>query len=172
MTSVATDTRPTAFQEAIAGRFLTCFLGREEYGIQILKVREIIGMGAMTPLPGTADFVKGVINLRGRIIPVIDMRLKFGMERLTDTTEACIVVVEVERIDRPNMLMGCYVDTVSSVRSVDVNCVEASPLGSQGSTDYILALGKVEQKVLILFDIEVILASAEDRLVATRGSSR
>lgn len=139
------------------GKYLTFVLGEEEYGLEILKVREIIGLMEITNVPQTPDFIKGVINLRGKVIPVIDLRLKFGMEPVEHTEETCIIVVDIG-----GSLMGTLVDTVSEVLNVTQEQIEPSPsFGSRIKTDFILGMGKIKDKVIILLEIEKVLSSEE-----------
>lgn len=143
------------------GKYLTFVLQGEEYGIGILKVREINGLIEITPVPQTPDFVKGVINLRGKVIPVVDLRLKFGMPPAEYTKETCIIVVDVH-----SLLMGIVVDTVSEVLEVKEEEIEPPPsFGSKVDVDFILGMGKIKDKVKILLDIEKVLTSEEIKLV-------
>ena len=144
-----------------AGKFLSFQLSKEEYGIAILKVREIIGMVDVTPLPRTPDFVRGVINLRGRIIPVIDLRRKFGMEPAEFTSETCIVVVDVGRDVDSAFRVGCIVDTVSEVLTISADHFEATPRCANASGDYIAGLAKLKDRVLILLDIERVISDID-----------
>lgn len=139
------------------GKYLTFSLGNEDYGISILKVKEIIGMIYITPLPQTPDFVKGVINLRGKVIPVIDLRLRFGMPAREYTERTCIVVVETG--DKGDLLkIGVVVDSVSEVLNVKSSDIEPAPtFGTTLQTDYILGVAKIEGKVKILLDIDKVL---------------
>lgn len=148
-----------------AGKFLSFYLSKEEYGIAILKVREIIGMVDVTPLPRTPDFVRGVINLRGKIIPVIDLRLKFGMPPADYTNETCIVVVDVGREGESPVQVGCIVDTVSEVLNVDNEQFEAAPRCANASSDYIAGLGKLKDRVLILLDIDKVIGDLNPALL-------
>jgi purine-binding chemotaxis protein CheW len=152
-------------QAFAAGKFLSFFLSKEEYGIAILKVREIIGMVDVTPLPRTPDFVRGVINLRGKIIPVIDLRLKFGMPPAEYTNETCIVVVDVGREGEQAVQVGCIVDTVSEVLTVDAEQFEAAPRCANASGDYIAGLGKLKDRVLILLDIDRVIGDLNPALM-------
>lgn len=143
------------------GKFLTFMLKEECYGLEILKVREIIGVINITPVPQTPEYVKGVINLRGKVIPVVDLRLKFNLEEAAHTNETCIIVVDVE-----NVLMGIVVDTVSEVLNIEAEHIEPSPsFGSKVDTDFIMGLGKVNDKVNILLDIDKVLTSDELEIV-------
>lgn len=152
-----------------AGKFLSFQLSKEEYGIAILKVREIIGMVDVTPLPRTPDFVRGVINLRGRIIPVIDLRRKFGMEPAEFTSETCIVVVDVGRDVDSAFRVGCIVDTVSEVLTISSEHFEATPRCANASGDYIAGLAKLKDRVLILLDIERVISDI-DPATLSQGS--
>lgn len=131
-------------------KFLTFCLGDEEYGIEILKVREIIGMMSITPVPRTPEFIRGVINLRGKVIPVVDLRLKFGMPSVEQTEETCVIVVQADGVE-----MGTIVDKVSEVADIDSENIEEAPFfGDEVQTDYILGLGKSAGRVTLLLDID------------------
>lgn len=143
------------------GKYLTFTLADEEYGIGILKVREIIGMMPVTSVPQTPDFVKGVINLRGKVIPVIDLRLRFGMEPSDYTERTCIIVVEIQG-EAGNILIGSVVDTVSEVLNIKGEDIEDTPaFGAKLDTDYILGMAKMEGGVKILLDIDQVLNAEE-----------
>jgi purine-binding chemotaxis protein CheW len=144
-----------------AGKYLTFVLGDEEYGLQILRVREIIGMMEITAVPQTPPFVKGVVNLRGKVIPVIDLRLKFGMAEKEPTEATCIIVVEVGGLQ-----VGIIVDTVSEVLDIEAGQIEDPPrFGTEVNTRFILGMGKVEKDVKILLDIERVLSTEDLSLV-------
>jgi purine-binding chemotaxis protein CheW len=135
-------------------KYLTFCLADEEYGIEILKVVEIIGVLPITRVPRTPAYLKGVINLRGRIIPVIDLRLKFGLCAAEQTEETCIIVVHAN-----NKIMGVMVDRVSEVVDLAKNAIEEAPsFGSNLNTDYILGVGKVQDKIKLLLDIDKVIA--------------
>ncbi len=141
------------------GKYLTFSLGGEEYGIGILQVKEIIGMMPITAVPQTPTFVKGVINLRGKVIPVMDLRRKFGMEAVGNTDRTCIVVMEVGDSNRP-ILTGMVVDAVSEVLNIKAADLEEAPaMGAELDTDYILAMAKMNGKVKILLDIRKVLGT-------------
>ncbi|MBL8753275.1 MAG: purine-binding chemotaxis protein CheW [Planctomycetes bacterium] len=150
----------------IAGKYLSFQLSKEEYGIAILKVREIIGMVDVTPLPRTPEFVRGVINLRGRIIPVIDLRRKFGMAPSEVTNETCVVVVDVGRDADSAFRVGCIVDTVSEVLSIGAEHFEATPRCANTDGDYIAGLAKLKDRVLILLDIEKVIGDIDPATLA------
>ena len=139
---------------SLSGKYLTFVLGKEEYGLEILIVREIIGIMDITQVPQTPSFVTGVINLRGKVIPVINLRLKFGMEEEEYTKETCIIVVEAGSV-----LIGIIVDTVSEVIDITDNDIEPTPsFGSNIKSDFILGMGKVKDQVKILLDIGKVLS--------------
>jgi purine-binding chemotaxis protein CheW len=143
------------------GKYLTFSLDQEEYGIGILKVREIIGMLGITPVPQTPRFVKGVINLRGQVIPVVDLRLKFGMPELEYTERTSIIVVEV-RGQSGNIPIGIVVDAVSEVVNIKGEDIEDTPtFGTRLDTEYILGMAKTEGGVKILLDIDQVLSAEE-----------
>ena len=149
MTETVEITEEKVMEQGDGGKFLTFQLKDEEYGLEILKVREIMGILDITTVPRTPAYVKGVINLRGQVIPVIDLRLKFGMEEGEYDKRTCIIVVNVDGLQ-----MGIVVDTVSEVLDIDSASIEATPsFGTKLNTDYILGMGKIQGKVKILLDI-------------------
>jgi purine-binding chemotaxis protein CheW len=142
------------------GKYLTFALAQEEYGLEILKVREIIGYMEITAVPQTPAYVNGVINLRGQVIPVIDLRAKFGMETTDVTDQTCIIVVEITQGDR-TFSTGIVVDHVQEVLDIAGENIEEAPqFGSTVSTDFILGMGKIGDSVKILLDIDKVLADA------------
>ncbi|CAN2039696.1 Chemotaxis protein CheW [Candidatus Magnetomoraceae bacterium gMMP-15] len=143
------------------GKYLTFALADEEYGIGILKVKEIIGMMPITPVPQTPEFVKGVINLRGKVIPVVDLRSKFGMETIEYNDRTCIIVVETEGREE-RIQIGIVVDSVSEVLNIRESDVEDTPtFGTELNTEYILGMAKTEGGVKILLDIDRVLSAEE-----------
>jgi len=142
-------------------KFLTFVLAGEEYGIGILKIKEIIGMMSITTVPQTPEFVKGVINLRGKVIPVMDLRLRFGMEAIDYTERTCIIVVEIEG-STGTVQIGIVVDSVSEVLNIKSEDIEETPtFGTKLRTDYILGMAKMEGGVKILLDIDRVLSDQE-----------
>jgi len=151
---------------SLAGKYLTFRLVDEEYGLEILKVREIIGMMAITSLPKTPHFVRGVINLRGKVIPVIDLRTKFGMGVAAETAETCIIVVDVSSAIGA-IQIGILVDSVSEVLDIAGEDIEDPPaFGTNVDTAFILGMAKSKGAVKILLNIEKVLSSAELESVA------
>ncbi len=165
MASTAQATK--AMDEAIkattitTGKYLTFTLESEEYGIGILKVKEIIGMMQITTVPRTPEFVKGVINLRGKVIPIIDLRLRFGMKSQDYDERTCIIVVEID-LEAEIVLVGIVVDSVSEVLNIKEEDVEDAPtFGTRLETDYILGMAKIEGGVKMLLNIDKVLNREE-----------
>lgn len=152
----------TAMQEMgqlsgdLGGKYLTFSLGNEDYGVGILSVREIIGVMEITAVPHTPQYIKGVINLRGRVIPVLDLRLKFGMAPEEYNERTCIIVVEVQGQSAP-VQVGMVVDSVSEVLNVAAGEIEPPPsLGTSTETENILGMAKIKGEVKILLDVNKI----------------
>ncbi len=144
-----------------AGKYLTFYLGTEEFGIQVLKIREIMGVQEITMVPQTPAWMKGVINLRGKVIPVVDLRAKFGMPVIPYNQRTCIVVAQVET-GGEQMLMGLVVDEVSEVINIAGSEIEDAPsFGSNVPTPYILGMAKQKGKVKILLDMDQALSASE-----------
>ena len=147
------------------GKYLTFSMADEEYGIGILKIKEIIGMMPITTVPQTPEFVKGVINLRGKVIPVMDLRLRFGMEAIDYTERTCIIVVEIADT-AGTVQIGIVVDAVSEVLNVDAENTEETPtFGAKLNTEYILGMAKMEGGVKILLDIDQVLSGEETAIL-------
>lgn len=143
------------------GKYLTFALGREEYGLEILKVREIIGWMEITAIPRMPSHVRGVINLRGQVIAVVDLRAKFAMETSSRTDQTCIIVVETQQ-NGQKLSTGIIVDHVSEVLEIADEKIEDAPtFGTSVSTDFIRGMGKVGEAVKILLDIDRVLRSEE-----------
>jgi purine-binding chemotaxis protein CheW len=152
---------------ALAGKYLTFKLDVEEFGLEILKVQEIIKMMDITRVPRTPPFVRGVLNLRGKVIPVVDLRLKFDMESKAGTDKTCIIVVTVKRGDG-SVVMGIIVDEVSEVLDVAGESIEPPPeFGSTVDTSFILGMGKVGDRVVTLMDVDKVLSNQEIATVST-----
>lgn len=151
-------TTATSIQtKARAGRYLTFTLGQEEFGIEILKVREIIGYMAITAVPQMPVYVKGVINLRGQVIPVIDLRLRFGMESKETTEQTCIIMVDVCQSDR-SFYAGLVVDRVQEVLNIEKGNIDDAPqFGAGVNTDFLLGIGKSGSAIKLLLDIDRVL---------------
>jgi len=144
-----------------AGKYLTFQLGNEEFAIQVLRVREIMGVQEITAVPQTPGYVKGVINLRGKVIPVVDLRLKFGLAEMEYTQRTCIIVVQIQG-EADKLLIGVIVDAVSEVLTLQASEIEDTPdFGSGVATPYLLGMAKIKGKVKILLDIDKVLSSQD-----------
>jgi purine-binding chemotaxis protein CheW len=167
MSTTANIERPAT--GAKGGKYLTFGLGAEEYGLEILKVREIIGLMEITAVPGTPAHVRGVVNLRGQVISVIDLRSRFGLPPVEKTEQTCVIVVEINSEGR-RICMGIVVDRVSEVLSIQAANIEDTPsFGASIDTSFILGMGKIGDAVKILLDIDRILTKQE--LADTKGST-
>jgi purine-binding chemotaxis protein CheW len=158
-TSAQTAAQPVS--DTRAGKYLTFQLGNEEFGIKVLKVREIMGIQEITAVPQTPAHIKGVINLRGKVVPVIDLRLKFGLCAEEYTQRTCIIVTQVQG-DAGPVLMGIVVDGVSEVLNLTAAEIEDTPdFGEDLATGYLLGMAKAKGKVKILLDIDKVLSTQE-----------
>lgn len=162
-----TETRSAGKTEAhvelahLAGKYLTFNLAEEEYALEIIKVQEIIGLMPITHVPRVPAYMRGVINLRGRIIPTIELRAKFELEPVADTDRTCIIVVEVETA-KGKVNVGIIVDQVAEVMDVAANEIDHPPeFGTNLHTDFILGVAIVRGEVKILLDIDKVLTTAE-----------
>ena len=145
--------------EELHGKYLSFFLKGEEYAINISQIIEIIGMQAITQIPKTPESIKGVINLRGKIIPIMDLRVKFGMEEKQYDERTCTVVVEIEQ-DGETKQIGLIVDTVNEVS--DIVNIDAPPnYDEQGYEKFILGIGKLKDRVIMLLDIKDVISTSD-----------
>lgn len=161
LTMLANETASGARLDARAGKYLTFHLANEEFGVRVVKVREIMGMQEITAVPQTPAHVKGVLNLRGKVVPVIDLRLKFGLEAAEYTQRTCIIVTQLQGAAGP-ILMGVVVDGVSEVLNLVGTEIEDVPdFGDDGGGQYLLGMAKVKGKVKILLDIDKVLSTQE-----------
>ncbi|MCP4703368.1 MAG: purine-binding chemotaxis protein CheW [candidate division Zixibacteria bacterium] len=155
--AIATENEVNTTTVDRAGKYLTFKLGGEEYGLEILKVREIIGLMDITEVPKIPDHFRGIINLRGQVIPVMELRKKFGMKTTKDTEQTCVIVVEVSN-NKKSVSTGLLVDSVSEVLEITGDQIENAPsFGTDVDTDYILGIGKIGDMVKILLDIDKVL---------------
>lgn len=171
--AVATASRSSSIAAAAAqtrgpgGKYLTFKLDSEEYGLEILRVREIIGLMKITAVPQAPHYVKGVINLRGKVIPVVDLRLKFGFPEIEPTDETCIIVVDIGRE------IGIVVDSVSEVLNIPEAQIDPPPpLGDGADTSFMLGMGKVGDAVKILLDIGRVLSADDQALIESMAQSK
>ncbi len=157
--SVEREAAGAGHASGLGGKYLTFTLGNEEYGVPVLKVREIIKVMDITPVPQMPDHVLGVINLRGKVIPVIDLRRKFGFAGTEYSERTCIIVADVD-LTPARVMMGIVVDSVSEVLNVTEAEIDETPdFGGQHTTDYMLGLAKVKNSVKILLDLDRVLGS-------------
>jgi purine-binding chemotaxis protein CheW len=156
-----TDTAATAQTDNRAGKYLTFQLANEEFGIRVLKVREIMGLQEVTAVPQTPAHIKGVINLRGKVVPVVDLRMKFGVATAEYTQRTCIIVTQVQGESGP-VLIGIIVDGVSEVLNLNSSEIEDTPdFGEEVGSQYLLGMAKVKGKVKILLDIDKVLSTQD-----------
>jgi purine-binding chemotaxis protein CheW len=140
---------------------LTFTLGKEVFALDIASVREVLELTAITKIPRTPDFMRGVINLRGHAVPVMDLRLKFGMPAAEATVDTCIIIVEVD-FEGERIVMGGMVDSVREVFEIPPDRIETAPrMGTSISTDYIKGIGKQDDVFIIILDIGRIFSAAE-----------
>ena len=154
-------TENTTTSSAVGGEYLTFTLGPEEYGIDILKVQEIRGYDAVTTIANTPSFIKGVINLRGIIVPIVDMRIKFNLENVTYDQLTVVIILNLA-----SRVVGMVVDGVSDVIALTQEQIKVAPqFGATLDTKYLMGLGTVDERMLILVDIEKLMNSGEMELV-------
>ena len=156
-----TDSKNLDDDSGLGGKYMTFRLAREEYGLEILKVRELIGLMEITRIPRAPAHVRGVINLRGKVIPVVDLRLKFEMEATDPTSQTVIIVVQLAA-ESGGLTMGILVDEVLEVRAIAGDNIEPPPnLQGQAASSFILGVGKAEKRVIFLLDIDRVLTPQE-----------
>lgn len=142
-------------------QYLTFKLGQEVFAVDVAKVREILDFTPATKVPGTPEFMRGVINVRGNVVPVVDMRLKFGMSRTEKTVDTCIVVVEIS-VEEERSVLGALVDSVQEVFELEANQVEPPPrIGTRWRTEFIKGIGKRDNDLMIILDIDRVFNSVE-----------
>ena len=152
-------------EEINTNQYLTFRLGEEVFGLQIAKVREVLDYTSVTRVPQTPAFMRGVINLRGTVVPVVDMRLKFGLEETDWTVNTCIIIVEVE-LDNETTILGALADSVQEVMELGPEQIEPAPkIGTRLKTEFIKGMGKVAEKFVILLNIDRVFSSEELVLV-------
>jgi len=160
-----TENKSAAVEEQVqpveGGKFLSFFLGKEEYAIEILKVQEIIGLMPITPVPRMPEYIKGVLNLRGKIVPVMNLRTRFGLKEVEYTEETCIIVVQENQY-----LMGVIVDKVSEVADIEGSQIEEVPsLGAGEQSEYLSGIGKVKDQVKMIVDVKRVLFDVPDEVL-------
>ncbi len=152
-------------ETAVTTQYLTFKLGEEVYAVDISKVREVLDFTTVTKVPRTPDFMRGVINLRGSVVPVVDLRLKFGMQGTENTVNTCIIIMEV-RVDSETTILGALADSVQEVIDLDTEHIEPAPrIGTKLKTEFITGMGKQNDKFIIILDIDKIFSTDELALV-------
>ena len=166
-TSLAPSHQGTNAIEAMVQEYLTFTLGEEEYGVDILKVQEIRGYDTITRMPDAPDFIKGVINLRGTIVPVVDMRIKFKLGRVVYDEFTVMIILNLGR-----RVVGMVVDGVSDVMQLNPDQIRPAPeFGGGVNTKYITGLGALEQRMLILVDIEKLMSATDMALMDVQAQA-
>lgn len=156
----------------LAGKYLTFALGDEHYGIEILRVQEIVGLLPITRVPRLPHFVAGVVNLRGRVIPVVDLRLAFGLPGVEHGERTCIIIVRSERDDGRSTVMGALVDEVSEVANLPDSAIEPTPeFGTEIDTSFVKAVGRLDDHVVLLLDVDLVLSGQQLEIVERAASS-
>ncbi len=168
---MTTSTHEPSIVQALAGKYLTFRLGDESYGIAVLKIREIIRLTTITAVPQMPAYIKGVINLRGKVIPVVDLRAKFGLGEARASERTCIVVVQVDLSDRNKTLIGLIVDGVEEVIQIGAQDIEETPnFGACLDTQYILGMAKIKGAVKALLDIDKVISAETVELLQTKAT--
>lgn len=163
MSEVTTEQAVQKNTQVDGGKFLTFFLGDEEYAIEILKVQEIIGLMKITPVPKMPDYIRGVLNLRGKIVPVMNLRTRFGLEEIEDTDETCIIVIQHE-----DYVMGVLVDRVSEVVDIATENIEDVPsVGVDEQSEYLAGIGKVDESVKMIIEVHKVLFDVPEKVLKT-----
>jgi len=153
--------------EIAGGKFLSFFLGKEEYAIEILKVQEIIGLMPITPVPKMPAYIRGVLNLRGKIVPVMNLRLRFELPVVEDTDETCVIVVQ-----EGGYLMGVLVDKVSEVADIETSQIEEVPsFGVSGNSEYLTGIGKVKDSVKMILDSYKVVFDVPEEVIESQTVS-
>jgi purine-binding chemotaxis protein CheW len=156
----------TKARNITVSEFLAFKLGREEYGVDILKVQEIRGYESVTRIANAPEFIKGVVNLRGIIVPIVDMRIKFNLENPTYDQFTVVIILNIS-----NRVVGMVVDSVSDVTTLTAEQIKPAPeMGTALNTDYLIGLGTLDERMLILIDIDRLMSSSEMGLLETMAA--
>lgn len=157
---------------AVTTQYLTFKLGEEVFALEISKVREVLDFTTITKVPRTPDFMRGVINLRGNVVPVVDMRMKFGMSETETTVNTCIIIVEIE-LDDETTILGALADSVEEVIELGSEQVEPPPkMGTRLKTEFIKGMGNRDEHFIIILDIDRVFSSIELSLVQEAGEEQ
>lgn len=152
-------------------QFLTFFLDKEVFALEITKVREVLEFTSVTRVPRVPDFMRGVINLRGSVVPVMDLRLKFGMSKTVKTINTCVIIVEVE-IENEEVLLGVMADSVKEVLDLDISQIVAPPkVGTKTNTDFMKGMGKVQDEFVMILEMNKVFSIEEITMVKDTNDS-
>lgn len=152
-------------------QFLTFKLGNEVFALDIAKVREVLDFTTVTKVPRTPEFMRGVINLRGSVVPVVDLRLKFGMTRTENSVNTCIIITEVT-VDNDTTILGALADSVQEVLDLEPGSIAAAPkIGTKLKTEFIKGMGKRDDRFIIILDIDKVFSSDELAMVIQEEGS-
>lgn len=158
--------------ETVASQYLTFSLDKEQFAVDIRKVREVLEFSSVTKVPRTPDFMRGVINLRGSVVPVIDLRLKLGLSRTEATIDTCVIIIEVET-EGEHLVLGALADSVQEVIELDPKNIEPPPrMGTRVNIDFIRGIGKRDEQFIMLLDINRVLTEEELRAVGDQASAQ
>jgi len=150
-------------------QYLTFKLEEEVFAVDVAKIREILDFTLATKVPGTPEFMRGVINVRGNVVPVVDMRLKFGLSVTEKTVDTCIVVMEIA-VEDDKTILGALVDSVQEVFELEANQIEPPPrIGSRWRTEFIKGIGKRNDELIIILDIDRVFSSTELGVIQEAG---
>lgn len=159
-----------AAETALSTQYLTFQLAEEVYALDIGKVREVLDYTTVTSVPRTPDFMRGVINLRGSVVPVVDLKVKFGMRSTEKTVNTCVIIAEVS-VDGDTTVLGCLADSVQEVLDLGAGSISAAPkIGTRLRTEFIKGLGKRDERFIILLDIDKVFSAAELDIVQDTGA--
>jgi len=154
--------------DTAGGKFLSFFLGKEEYAFEILKVQEIIGLMPITPVPNMPRYIRGVLNLRGKIVPVMNLRSRFNLPEVEDTSETCVIVVQENQYQ-----VGVVVDKVSEVADIETEQIEEVPsVGVIGKNEYLAGIGKVKDSVKMIVNVNKVLFDVPDDVLETGSTAK
>uniref|UniRef100_A0A7C4RN39 Chemotaxis protein CheW n=1 Tax=Desulfatirhabdium butyrativorans TaxID=340467 RepID=A0A7C4RN39_9BACT len=157
---------------AESAQYLTFKLEEEIFAVDVANVREILDFTPATKVPGTPEFMRGVINVRGNVVPIVDMRLKFGLSKTEKTVDTCIVVMEIS-VDEDKIVLGALVDSVQEVFEMEASQIEPPPrMGTRWKTEYIKGIGKRNDNLIIILDIDRVFSSNELSLLQDSGERR
>ncbi len=152
--------------------YLTFKLDEEVFALEILKVREVLDFEKVTKVPRTPEFMRGVINLRGSVVPVVDLRLKFGLTKTEQTVDACIIIAEIN-LGGETTILGTLADAVHEVIELEPDAIDPAPkIGTRLNTEFIKGMGKRDDEFIIILDIDLVFSAEEMALVQQTGGNK